>query len=885
MTTGNEIRERFLSYFEARGHARVASSSLVPQGDPTLLFTNAGMVQFKDVFLGLEARPYRRAVTSQKCVRAGGKHNDLDQVGRTARHHTFFEMLGNFSFGDYFKEQAIGFAWEFVTDKLGLEPDRVWPTIYRDDEEAFGLWRKVAGVPAGRIVRLGEKDNFWSMGDTGPCGPCSEMVYDRGPEAGCGRPDCGIGVCDCDRWLEIWNLVFMQFDRDQDGAMTPLPRPSIDTGMGLERVASVLQGAASNYETDLFRPLLCALEERTGRGYDPGPAGFPFRVIADHVRTCTFLIGDGAVPGNEGRGYVVRRILRRAVRFGRVLGLEEPFLEGLVPVVVRIMGEAYPELGVRAGFVGRVIRAEEERFTGTLAAGLRRAEEMVEAARSQGRRELAGDEVFILHDTFGFPLDLAEDIAGEHGLEVDRAGFAAAMERQRERGRSARTDEDLQIEAELRAVLADAEPTVFVGYERTEGECRVLVLLEQGRPVDEAAAPAEVEVILDRTPFYAEAGGQVGDAGTLTGDGLEVQIVAVHRWGDGPVLHHGRVISGSLRQGDVVQAAAEPTRRLDVARNHTATHLLHAALRKALGEHVAQAGSLVAPERLRFDFVHFEPMTADEVARVEGLVNEWVLHNLPVECRETSYQGAVAEGAIALFGEKYADRVRVVGVGEISRELCGGTHIRRTGEVGLFKIVGESGIGSGLRRVEAVTGRGLLSYLAKTESCLAGVAGFLKTAVDDVPARVSELVEHCRDSERRLEQAQGRLAVMEAEKALGSAVQAGDSRLVAAVVALEGQEALRAVSDIVRERIGSGVAILAARDRDRVQLVAAVTADLVARGVHAGRLIALAAREVGGGGGGRPDMAQAGGSQPDHTEAALAAGLAEARRMLGDTVS
>ncbi len=879
---GADIRERFLRYFEERGHTRVASSSLVPQGDPTLLFTNAGMVQFKDVFLGLEGRPYRRAVTSQKCVRAGGKHNDLEQVGRTARHHTFFEMLGNFSFGDYFKREAIAYAWEFVTRELGLEPDRIWPTVYREDDEAFALWQQVAGVPADRVVRLGEKDNFWAMGDTGPCGPCSEIVYDRGEEAGCGRPDCGIGVCDCDRWLEIWNLVFMQFERDATGKTTPLPRPSIDTGMGLERISSVLQGVGSNYETDLLWPLVRALEERTGRSYHRGQAGFPFRVIADHARACAFLVADGVMPGNEGRGYVLRRILRRAVRFGRVLGMEEPFLHGLIPVVAEIMGDAYPDLRLRGDFLVKVVRAEEERFAGTLEAGLRRAEEMVETARRQGRDRLSGDEVFALYDTFGFPLDLAEDIAEEHGMAVDREGFQQAMARQRERARTARAEEEAELDTRFRALVAGVEPTVFVGYERTADRAEVLSLLVDGRPAEEARAPAEVEFVLDRTPFYAEGGGQVADTGVLEGEELEVEVVKARRLGDDRILHAGRVTRGVLRRGETVEARVDGERRLDVARNHTATHLLHAALRRTLGEHVAQAGSLVAPERLRFDFVHFQALRADEVRRVEDTVNAWVLANLPVESAEQSYQDAVGGGAIALFGEKYGESVRVVSIGEVSRELCGGTHVRRTGEVGLVKVVAESSVGSGLRRIEAVSGRGLLAHLARVQACLADAGELLRTGQDDLPARVAELLERYRETERKLEQAMGRIVVLEAEKALEGAEVVGGSRLVAATAAVEGPEALRAISDVIRQRVGSGVVLLAARSRERVQIVAAVTPDLVARGVHAGRLVALVAREVGGGGGGRPDLAQAGGTFPERTEAALALGLAEARRLLGE---
>jgi len=880
LVTGNQIREYFIKYFEANGHARVPSSPLVPQGDPTLLFTNAGMVQFKDVFLGLEARPYRRAVTAQKCVRAGGKHNDLDQVGRTARHHTFFEMLGNFSFGDYFKEDAIAYAWEFVTRQLGLDGGRIWPTVFREDDEAFDLWRSVAGVPAGRIVRLGEQDNFWAMGETGPCGPCSELLFDRGPATGCGRADCGVGACDCDRWLEIWNLVFMQFERAADGRVTRLPRPSIDTGMGLERIASVLQDVPSNYQTDLFTPIIDRLTARTGSPYDPGPGGFPFRVVADHIRACTFLIGDGVIPGNEGRGYVLRRILRRAARFARVMSAEDLSLHELVPVVVATMRSAYPELGERAEFIGRVIEQEEDRFCGTLAQGMRRAEELVNAARRAGRKELAGEEAFLLHDTFGFPLDLTRDIAEEHEMTVHEAGFESAMARQRDRARAARAGDDEETALRRRAALSAVPPTEFVGYATGEGRARVLVVLAGGQSVDGADAGAEVEVILDRTPFYAEAGGQVGDRGLLRGEDVEVAINSVGRHGDGRVIHGGQVLRGRLRPGVEVDAAIESRYRKEVARNHTATHLLHAALRAVLGAGVTQAGSLVAQDHLRFDFTHLRPVTGEELTRIETMVNDWILDDLPVEGRQTGYQQAVGEGAIALFGEKYGDTVRVVKVGEVGAELCGGTHVGRTGEVGLFKILGETGIGSGLRRIEAITGKTILRRLDALTNRVIEAASRLNAPPGDLLIRLDDVLERLRARERQLAESQGRLIAHEADRLLDSAVEIGDSRVVAGLVALEGPEALRAVWDVLRERIGSGVALLAARNGDRVQVVAAVTSDLVKRGASASRLVASLAEEIGGGGGGRPDLAQAGGSRPERAERALAIGVAESKRML-----
>jgi alanyl-tRNA synthetase len=689
-----------------------------------------------------------------------------------------------------------------------------------------------------------------------------------------------VGACDCDRWLEIWNLVFMQFERDADGRVTRLPRPSIDTGMGLERVASVLQGVPSNYETDLFRPILNRLATAVGRAYDPGPGGFPFRVIADHIRACSFLIGDGVIPGNEGRGYVLRRILRRASRFARVLGAEGPSLHALVPVVVETMGSAYPELRERAEFIRRAIEQEEDRFCGTLAQGLRRAEELVKAAARAGRSELAGEDAFILHDTFGFPLDLTRDIAEEQGMTVDEAGFEAAMARQRDRARAARTGDDEETAARLRAVLADTPATEFVGYATGEDRVKVLAVLVDAKPADEAAAGSRVEVVLDRTPFYAEAGGQVSDRGHLRGDGLEVAITSVRRHADGRVLHGGEVRCGRLRPGDEVQAVVESGYRKDVARNHTATHLLHGALRALLGGHVTQAGSLVAADHLRFDFTHLQPLAVEELARIETLVNEWIADDLPIEWHRTSYQQAVDEGAVALFGEKYGETVRVVKVGEVGAELCGGTHVGRTGEVGLFKILAETGIGSGLRRIEAVTGRAILERLSRLETRLAEAAARLNAPPEDLLVRLDDLLERLRVRERQLAESQGRLVVHEADRLMSGAVWVGQSRVVAGLATLEGAENLRAIGDLLRERMGSGVALLAARNEHRVQVVVAVTADLVRRGVNASRLVGALAGEIGGGGGGRPDLAQAGGSRPDRAEHALDLGAAEARRML-----
>jgi alanyl-tRNA synthetase len=869
--TGSALRRAFLDYFAARDHAEVPSSSLVPHGDPTLLFVNAGMVQFKNVFLGTEQRPHQRAVTSQKCVRAGGKHNDLDSVGRTARHHTFFEMLGNFSFGDYFKREAIGYAWEFLTAVLKLPPERLWVTVYRDDDDAFRLWQEVAGVPAARVLRLGEKDNFWAMGDTGPCGPCSEVVYDRGAEHRCAADRCGIGECDCDRWLELWNLVFMQYERDDAGRMTPLPRPSIDTGMGLERAASVMQGVASNYDTDLLRPLISAVEAMSGRAYDEGKPGFPFRVIADHARTCTFLCADGVAPGNEGQSYVLRRILRRAARYGRALGLERPFLCELVPVVGRLTGDAYPELLTQSGAIAGTVRAEEERFQETLSGGMKRAAEMVAAARAQGLRALGGREAFILYDTYGFPFDLAQDIAEEAGLGVDRAGFDVAMEEQRARGRAAAQagDEDQAGQAALGDLTG--LKSEFVGYALATRDAgastRVVRVVEGG-----GAAPAIV--VLAETPFYARAGGQVGDTGSITVAGGEFTVKDTLSLA-GP---HGRVIahigefSGRpFRAGEEVAARPDPERRMRVARYHTATHLLHYALRQVLGDHARQAGSLVAPDRLRFDFTHPGPLTASEVREVEDLVAARVLENVPVETYETSLERARAEGVTALFGEKYGETVRVVKIGDFSRELCGGTHVDRTGQVGILRIVTQEGIGAGVRRVEAVCGPELLAYLREREDLLARAGEELRALPHEVPARVAQLLAERREFERRLEGLESRLTRSSVDDLLAQAQDVAGVRVIAAAAPVAEVDGMRALADVLRDKMKSGAVVLGAVAGDRVNLVAAATPDVVQRGFHAGRLVGEVARLVGGGGGGRADMAQAGGRDPSRLGEALKA--------------
>ncbi|GAF24774.1 alanine--tRNA ligase [Neomoorella thermoacetica] len=872
--TGNELRERFLKFFASKGHTIVHSSSLVPANDPTLLFTNAGMVQFKDVYLGLDRRPFTRATTAQKCVRAGGKHNDLDTVGRTARHHTFFEMLGNFSFGDYFKREAITYAWEFLTRVLELPPERLWVTVYQEDDEAYQLWQEIAGIPAERIVRMGEKDNFWAMGDTGPCGPCSEIIYDRGPEHACSSTPCALGACDCDRWLEIWNLVFMQYERDSNGNLSPLPRPSIDTGMGLERVASVLQGVDSNFDTDLIAPLIKAVEKITGRTYDPGEAGFPFRVIADHARSCTFLIADGILPGNEGRSYVLRRILRRAARFGKALGIDEPFLYRLVDTVVAIMGGAYPEVAEQQEHIARVIEQEEIRFHETLNDGLKVLNGILERARQEGREVVSGLEAFTLYDTYGFPLDLTEEIAGEGGFKVDRDGFEKAMAAQRERARAAREDvKAYDFALAFAGALEDISGTAFTGYDQLEDKGTVLALFQEGARVTSLEANATGYVVLDRTPCYPEGGGQVGDRGELKWSGGQARVEDTRRLPDGKIVHQINVTAGTLVVGQEVEIAVDRERRQATARNHTVTHLLHRALKNILGEHVNQAGSLVTPERLRFDFTHFAPLTGEELRAVEAEVNQKILANLPVTTLETSYQEAKAMGATALFGEKYGERVRVVKIDAYSMELCGGTHLGSTSEAGSFRLVSESGIGAGVRRVEAVTGAAALEMALQDRQELATIAGLLKVPPAQATQRVRHLLEQNKENERELAQLRNELASYTIDKLLDRVQEVAGVPVLPARVQITDPEALREMAERLRSRLGSGVVVLGSQHDGRVNFVAMVSKDLVQRGIHAGNLLREVARIASGGGGGRADMAQAGGKDPGKLDQALAYSL------------
>jgi len=869
MMTSNEIREKFLSYFESKGHTRVSSSSLVPHNDPTLLFANAGMNQFKDVFLGLKTLPFTRATTSQKCVRAGGKHNDLDSVGRTARHHTFFEMLGNFSFGDYFKKEAIEYAWEFLTDVLGLPKDKLWVTIYKDDDEAFKLWQEVTGISADRIVRLGEKDNFWSMGDTGPCGPCSEIYIDRGEDHRCNAPECKIGACDCDRWRELWNLVFMQYNRDENGVMTPLPKPSIDTGMGLERIATVMQGVYSNYDTDLLRPLIDFVVEMTGKPYYDDERGMPFRVIADHSRAVTFLISDGVLPGNEGRNYVLRRILRRAARYGKELDLNEPFLFKIVPKVVEIMAEAYPELKKNIDYVQDVVKIEEQRFQETLNDGLKLLYDGIEELTKKQSREIPGEMAFKLYDTYGFPLDLTKDIAEEKGFTVDEKTFEELMSKQREKAKAARK-ETYKIDT-LVELLSQLDPTIFRGYETLECKARVQFIVDGDKPQEVIEETnRDIILVIDQTPFYPESGGQVGDTGIIKNDSFEFRVSNTQKT-DGKICHIGRIQRGKIRVNDDVIAVVDSHKRKAIARNHSATHLLHKSLKQVLGDHVNQAGSMVENARLRFDFSHHSAMTSEELLKTEQLVNEAILNNLPVNVIETTVQDALERGAIALFGEKYGEKVRMVSMGDFSRELCGGTHVKSTAEIGLFKIVSETSVGSGLRRIEAVTGTNLLNYLNETLDQLNDAAAVLKASPSELTQRIKEIQNKIKQCEREIESLKYQSLNAQIDEILKSQQEINGVKIISSQVKVKDMDSLRNASDILRQKAKSGIIVLGSASKGKVNFIVSVSKDLVDKGYHAGKIIKEVAKIAGGGGGGRSDFAQAGGKKPEMLQEALQA--------------
>ncbi|HUT15454.1 MAG TPA: alanine--tRNA ligase [Anaerolineae bacterium] len=870
MVTSTQVRSMFLSYFQDKGHRVVPSSSLIPANDRTLLFANAGMVQFKDVFVGTEKRSYLRATTAQKCMRVSGKHNDLENVGPSLRHLTFFEMLGNFSFGDYFKREAIGYAWEFLTDVLHLDEKRLYPTTYLDDDEAFALWQEVAGVPAGRITRLGKKDNFWSMGDTGPNGPCSEIIYDRGPElCTCGRADCNLAI-ECERWWELWNLVFMQYETAADGTTRPLPKPSIDTGMGMERLTAILQGVDSNYQTDLLWPIIERTQELLGHS-DAQRAEqiVSYRVIADHARAIAFLVADGMLPGNEGRNYVLRLILRRAARHGRLLGFQEPFLAQAVRVAIDIMGQHYTELVERQDFILAATTLEEERFLQTLDTGMNLLDQIVARLGQTGEIVIPGEEAFRLYDTYGFPLDLTRDVAKEHGLSIDETAFQSAMKAQRDRARAAQHFEVRQ-DAELYRGLALAA-TTFVGHDATECDAKVLALIRAGEAQKEVGPGQEVEVVLDRTPFYGKSGGQLGDQGTIAGPRGAVEVGLTHDLLPDLTVHYGTVVKGLLATGEQVTATVDEHRRLDVERNHTATHLLHQALRKVLGDHARQAGSLVTPDRLRFDFTHLQAVSSAELRQVEREVNATIRADLPVTADVTEFKKAREAGAIALFGEKYGDTVRVVSVGDgYSRELCGGTHLRSTGQIGFFHILGESSIGAGLRRIEALTGRGAETYVQQQLDVMGETARVLQAQPDDLLRKATELTEQVRAQQYEIERLHRQAAREDVEHLLGKVRDVAGVQVLAQQVNADSVERMRDMVDQLRESLGSSVIVLGAIISDKPSLVAAVTRDLVKRELHAGKLVRQLAKAIGGGGGGSPTMAQAGGRDSDELDNALA---------------
>ncbi|HYL03301.1 MAG TPA: alanine--tRNA ligase [Steroidobacteraceae bacterium] len=851
-----DVRSAFLQFFRAQSHIVVPSSPLVPANDPTLLFTNSGMVQFKDVFLGKEQRDYLRAASSQRCVRAGGKHNDLENVGYTARHHTFFEMLGNFSFGDYFKREAIHFAWDFLIYTLGIDPARLWCTVYTDDDQAADIWLKEIGVSPRQFARLGEASNFWAMGDTGPCGPCSEIFYDHGPEVAGGPP--GSAEEEGDRYVEIWNLVFMQYERGPDGRLTPLPKPSVDTGMGLERIAAVMQGVHSNYDIDLFKNLIRAAGKLAGTSVLTSSS---LRVIADHIRACAFLVVDGVLPSNEGRGYVLRRIIRRAIRHGYKLGIQEPFFYKLVPVLEQEMGAAFPELTSRRNLAERVLRQEEERFAETLAKGMVLLESAIRNLR--GTQMIDGETVFKLYDTYGFPADLTADVARERGLAIDQAGFDAAMEQQRRRSQEAS-----KFDVDLRADAPAGARTTFRGYEELTTLGQVVALQKGGATVETLQAGEEGEVILDRTPFYAEAGGQVGDSGELSGAGVRFAVADTRKRGASHV-HFGRVVEGALRAGDTLEARVDGERRQAIVLNHSATHLLHAALRQVLGTHVQQKGSLVAPDRLRFDFAHFEPVTGEQLRDIERLVNAQIRANVAAETRVMDYEGAVAAGAIALFGEKYEKDVRVLRLGEFSMELCGGTHVHRAGDIGLFKIIAESGVASGVRRIEALTGAAALEHVERSDALLKDLAGLVRGSREELADKVREQLERVKQMEREIRTLKDRLASGKGVDLAAAAAEVGGVKVVATKVDGADAGALRSAVDQLKDRLKSAVVVLASVEEPaKVVLVVGVTDDLTAR-IKAGELAGAVAAQVGGRGGGRADFAQAGGSKPEALDAAL----------------
>ena len=879
MISGNEIRARFLKYFKDRDHTIVSSSSLVPHNDPTLLFTNAGMNQFKDCFLGDEKRAYARAVTSQKCVRAGGKHNDLENVGRTARHHTFFEMLGNFSFGDYFKKEAIAYAWEFLTVEMGLDKDRLYVSVYTDDDEAANIWHHQEGIARERIFRF-EEDNFWSMGDTGPCGPCSEIFYDNGPEIGCDSPTCTVG-CDCDRYMEIWNNVFMQFDRQADGTLVPLPKPAVDTGMGLERLTTVMQGVQSNYDTDLIRKIIAYIEELSGKTYGNNDEDdVSMRVMTDHSRATAYLIADGVLPSNEGRGYVLRRIMRRAMRHAKMLGLENPVLFKTAVFVLESMADAYPEEARRKDFIAKVVLNEEERFIQTLGNGLRILQEEIVRLSADKQTIIPGETVFKLYDTYGFPFDLTADIVEKDGYSLDEEGFKACMEAQRAKARKHwKGSGEEAVSAIYKQLSEQGIRTDFSGYAKLEDQSEVLALIRQGESVEEAACGENVEVINATTPCYGESGGQVGDTGEIVTDEATLRIIETRKPLPEIYVHVCEVVTGAIKKGTKATIKVNAERRQQIILNHTATHLLQAALQKRLGEHVKQAGSLVTPERLRFDFTHFLPVSAEELSEIEAEVNQQIRTNAQVENREMSADAAQKAGAMALFGEKYGDIVRVVNIGDYSMELCGGTHANAAGDIGLFRILSEGGIAAGVRRIEAVTGATALTQVQQQQQSLQRLADLVKSDPQKLELRLQKILEQQKEMEKELEQLQAKANADRSGELLDQVQLIENVKLLAVKIPGIGGKDLRAFSDQLRDKLGSGVLVLVSDADDKVALLVAVTKDLTDR-VKAGNLIKPLAEIVGGRGGGRPELAQAGGSAIDKIEMLLQAAPEQLKKIL-----
>ncbi|WP_333652551.1 alanine--tRNA ligase [Dissulfurispira sp.] len=872
-----EIRDLFLEFFRSKGHEIVKSSSLIPRHDPTLLFTNAGMVQFKSVFLGEEKRPYTRAVSCQKCMRAGGKHSDLENVGHTARHHTFFEMLGNFSFGDYFKKDAILFAWELLTEWYKLPKDKLWVSVYEDDDEAEKLWMEITDIPSDRIVRLGAKDNFWQMGDTGPCGPCSEIIIDQGEDVGCGRPDCKVG-CDCDRYLELWNLVFMQFNRDESGNLTPLPKPSIDTGMGLERITAALQGKRNNFDTDLFAPIISAVESISGLSYGKNKEiDTSMRVIADHMRAMAFLLSDGLIPSNEGRGYVLRRIIRRASRHAKLLGLEGSVLYKLIDSVADAMGNVYSELIQEKDRSSKVLMIEEDRFTKTLEQGMRILDSVIDGLKKEGKNTIPGDELFKLYDTYGFPLDLARDIAMDNHLLIDEDGFNRDMEIQKERARASWVGEEEAIASIYKELQSEIGETLFIGYDTLESESVIKAILKDGKVVTEASEGDEAELFLDKTPFYGESGGQVGDVGIICKisnfkfqiSNCEAEAKVINTKKEvGLHAHVIKIKGGTFKVWDKVKCLVDKDKRMSTARNHTATHLLHTALRSVLGEHVKQAGSLVSPERMRFDFTHFYGLDKREIENIEDIVNGKILENIKVETEISDIQDALKSGVIALFGEKYGEKVRVVRVPDFSAELCGGTHCRETGDIGLFVIVSEGSVASGIRRIEALTGRAAFDYLRQRNNELQRISEMLKT--DSPYERVEKLLNELKDMDKEIESLKAKAAAQSSSSIIEKAKEIDGTKVLACRVDNLEQKDLRVLADNVRDRLGSGIIVLASAKDGQASIVAMVTDDLVKK-YNARAILKKVAEIAGGRGGGKAEMAQGGTKEIEKLDKALEA--------------